>query len=81
MRVVALIVAMVGVLTVGCSSSSNSNICCITINGQSSAFSCPTQAAYDACCGSDEATPGCVTDPINPAAASCTTVSFSAECS
>jgi hypothetical protein len=71
-RIVVILVVAVGCLAAGCNSNSNSLICCITVNGDQGAWSCPNEAAYTACCGP---TNGCLTD-----AGTCTTVNFQSEC-
>ena len=52
-------------LASGCSSgAANTYVCCYTWNGVPGAWSCPTQAAFTACCGATPTTePGCVTSP------------------
>ena len=63
MRRLGLAALVTAAAAVGCGNST-SNICCYDYNGTMGAWSCPTEAAYTACCGGDPTTePGCITNP------------------
>ena len=80
-RFAALVVLTGGVLAGGCSSNSSTGTCCISVNGSQAAWTCPTQAAFEACCGgSDTATDGCLTDPTASPQNTCTSVSYANNC-
>ncbi len=76
MRRFGLAALVSAVVASGCgNSTSNTFICCYDYNGNMGSWSCPTEAAYTACCGADPTTePGCITNP-----GTCTTVAES-EC-
>ncbi|HZD31062.1 MAG TPA: hypothetical protein VE779_05300 [Candidatus Angelobacter sp.] len=79
-RIAALVVAAIAVAA--CSGSSSTGTCCISINGNNQAWTCPTQTAFQACCGgSDESTDGCITDPSGAPQNTCVTVNYATECS
>jgi hypothetical protein len=80
--IAAVVVAGLAGFAVGCSSSSSTNICCISIQGNNQAWSCPSDAAFQACCGAnDPSSDGCLTNPTGAPQNSCVTVSYSANCS
>ncbi|MGO8969026.1 MAG: hypothetical protein ACLQDQ_05595 [Myxococcaceae bacterium] len=64
MRTLGIAALVTTVVAAGCGSSSNSYLCCYDYNGNMGAWSCPTSAAYTACCGAEPTTePGCITNP------------------
>jgi hypothetical protein len=77
-RVAAFFVAVIAATAMGCSSSSDSFVCCLDIQGNQSFWNCPNQAAFDACCNGDP--PGCIASPQDPAAASCTNNASASDC-
>jgi hypothetical protein len=77
-RVAAFFVAAVAAMAMGCSSSSNSFVCCLDINGSQSFWNCPDQASFNACCDGDP--PGCVASPQDPASATCTDNASQSDC-
>ena len=66
---VAVVLAL---LPVGCSSSSNSLTCCFDINGNSTFWTFPSQAAFSHCCNGQD--PSACGSNVNPANA-CTQTS------
>jgi len=76
-RVVALAIAVMTFAGLGCSSSSSVNLCCYDINGVQLAWTCPTTAAFDACCNTgDPSTDGCLVNPDAGPQNTCTAVSY-----
>ena len=77
----AAVVALVTALGAGCSSNSSTGICCIQINQTQAAWSCPSQASYQACCGgTDSSTDGCISDPTGSPQNSCMSVYYATNC-
>jgi hypothetical protein len=48
------VAAVLALLAVGCSSSSNSLTCCFDINGNTTSWICPNQASFNQCCGGQD---------------------------
>jgi hypothetical protein len=80
LRQLKVILAMAGALASAACSNNSSNVCCIEVNGSKSYWNCPTTAAESACCGSGTNTPGCITDPMDPAASGCTNNASPSDC-
>jgi hypothetical protein len=80
LRYLPTVLAAAAFLVVSCSSSS-SNTCCISYNGANSYWNCPTTAAENACCGTGSSgIPGCISDPMDPAASGCTDNASPSDC-
>ena len=79
-RFAGVIVVAVTALNTGCSNSSTGT-CCVQINQSQDAWTCPTQAAFEACCGqSDPSAYGCIADPTASPQDSCTSVNYASNC-
>ncbi len=80
-RFAGVLVVAVAALNAGCSNSST-GVCCVQVNQSQAAWTCPSQAAFEACCGqSDPSAYGCIVDPTTSPQSACTSVNYASNCS
>jgi hypothetical protein len=75
------VVILIAALAAGCSSGPD-NVCCIDFNGAQSYWTCPSAAAETACCDASgtSGAAGCISNPMDPAAAGCVDNASPSDC-